>query len=366
MKKKHTFILGFIVIAVVLLWWMGNNYQTQQIRPTETRVDQDKQKQKVQQTTKPAAERDQPSPAQSNQTMSPAELEAYGRNAIAEQAARNEEFKKQWNAQWDTPIHFSGKVVDENKIPVADAFVEFKWTNAEGEGRNVSTTSDGSGLFSLEGIQGAALNVHVSKVGYYTSKRLNQTRFLYADMTGREIFTPNSSNPVIFHLKKKGPGVDLITSDYGVVPSLKVQMLRDGTPVRVDFLNRKVNSNGQLEITQKKPPYENWKTATEWSLRLQIADGGFVKSDEEFSFEAPEKGYQPVIEFDFRVDQPDWKTSFTKCYYFVFGNPPRYGHLEIDDDIMWSGPHLKYAINPDGSRNLEPAENPQSKQTVFE
>lgn len=63
---------------------------------------------------------------------------------------------------------------------------------------------------------------------------------------------PDPNNPVIFHFRKKGEGVDLITSQYGVQPYLGVSAPRDGSPVRVDFFDRKVGQGGQLEISQRK------------------------------------------------------------------------------------------------------------------
>jgi hypothetical protein len=192
----------------------------------------------------------------------------------------------------------------------------------------------------------------VSKEGYYTSIS-NQNYFLYADITGRGTFTPDPSNPVIFQLRKKGSGADLITSQYGVKDYFGVTVPLDTKPVQVDLLERKTGQ-GQLQLTQIKPEYHNWKQATNWMFRMEIPDGGFVEHSDEFPFEAPESGYQPVVQFDFQQGLTDWTNELKKSYYVKFGRPPKYGRLQLDTSIMMAGARLTYAINPDGSRYLEP------------
>lgn len=58
---------------------------------------------------------------------------------------------------------------------------------------------------------------------------------------------------------------------------------------------------------------------------------------------------------DFEKDSTNWVTQFSKDYYIQFGQPPKYGLLHIDGNIAQQTIFLKYAINPTGSRNLEPS-----------
>lgn len=164
-----------------------------------------------------------------------------------------------------------------------------------------------------------------------------------------------SEKPIVFHLRKKGVGVDLITSQYGVKSYFGVLAPTDGTPVWVDILQRKSGGQaGQLSISKTTPPYEKWKEATEWYFRMEISDGGFVEYKDEFPFEAPASGYQSVVEFSFRKDETNWTINLNKDYYIQFGNPPRYGRLHLETLIEMQGARLTYAINPDGSQYLEP------------
>ncbi len=238
-------------------------------------------------------------------------------------------------------------------ISVEGAAVRLTWNDLSAEGTSkAQAVSDAQGLFSLVNTTGKRLYVNVSKDGFYTSRQ-NRLAFEYANPAD-DLFAPDPLNPVTFHLRTKGPGVDLITSQLGVKPYLGVPVPLDGTPVSVDLFERKVGSGGQLMISQRKPAYLSWKEAKEWSFRMEIQDGGFVEHSEEFPFEAPESGYVSVVQFKFQADQKEWATSLQKDYYIRVGNPPRYGRLHLETLIEMEGARLTYAINPDGSRYLEP------------
>ncbi|MDB6017356.1 MAG: hypothetical protein JWR19_1845 [Pedosphaera sp.] len=255
---------------------------------------------------------------------------------------------------WKQPINFYGKVVDERDQPIANASAHFKWTDLSENGTSeADAQSDSSGFFSLLNRTGKRMSVTVSKAGFYTTPSENLSSFEYANPADG-LFTPDSNNPIVFHLRKKGAGADLITSQNGIKNYFGVSVPLDGTTVLADLLERTAGRSGQLRISQKKPPYENWKQASEWSFRMEIPDGGFIEQNDEFPFEAPEGGYQPVVQFNFQLGQTNWSTSLKKDYYIKFGDPARYGRLHLDSSIQMGGARLTYAINPDGSRNLEP------------
>jgi hypothetical protein len=254
--------------------------------------------------------------------------------------------------RWKVPIRFCGKVVDENTVPIPGTEVHLSWTDTSPGGRSqTNLRTDTNGLFVLSGVTGRVLSVDVSKPGYYASKRGES----YFDYGSRYVPEPNA--PIVFQLRKRGRGADLITSQYGVFPELEFSMPRDGAPVRVDFLNRKVGDTGQLELSAVKPPRWERTEKPEWSLRMSIPDGGFVEHADEFPFEAPQAGYQPNIELHYKVGETNWAETIRKKYYVAFGEPRRYGRITVDTGI-YMGMNLGYAINPDGSRDLEPKEAP--------
>lgn len=253
-------------------------------------------------------------------------------------------------ADWQRPIEFYGKVVDETSNAIAGASVSFRWdeTPFEDEGRTAATQSGADGLFSLTGALGRILGVTVTKEGYYTSRSGAQSyRYSLRD----EVFSPDSAKPVVFTLRKKGQGAELLTSENGVRANVAVRVPKNGAPVRVDLLEKKASANGQLEISQNKPP---WKEAREWSFRLSLPGGGLVANEDEFQFEAPGDNYQPSLEFSFMKSETNWTTQVSKQFYIAFGQPRTYGWLRIESNLAQETIFLTYAINPSGSRNLEP------------
>lgn len=247
------------------------------------------------------------------------------------------------------PIEFYGKVIDQSEQPIEGADAQFSRTYTSPP---VSKKTDINGQFFLTGTTGRYLSVEVSKPGYYATKS-NRMSFDYSPELALDFHRPDPNKPVIFELRKKGPGTELITSQYGMSPELKVQPPRDDTRVMVDLLNRKVGQGGQLQISQIKPDFSKNEAVKEWSFRMTIPDGGFVEHNDEFPFEAPESGYQAMIEFHFKVGETNWTSILKKQYYIVFGQPRRFGRLSLETEIIAQSVHLQYAINPDGTRNLE-------------
>jgi hypothetical protein len=257
------------------------------------------------------------------------------------------------------PVSFYGRVVDESNQPVPAAQINFGLRDVLFGERRISTNmlSDETGSFTLTGWYGEQLNVRVSKPGYYTPGR-NQSasEFQFAAEPG-QVFKPDSANPLVYHLRKKGKGVDsLINSQLGMRDNVWAESAGDGTTVKVDLLNQKV-ADGPLEISQIKPHQKNWQLITSWFFSMKIADGGFVEENDEFAFYPPETGYQPVVAFNFQKGQTNWATGLRKDYYIKFGNPSLYGTLHVETSSSEDAVILKYVINPDGSRYLEPKPN---------
>jgi hypothetical protein len=343
--KNNRFITGVIICFAValLLWCLFPKKQPSPLVDATANNAPESQVQSTKGTITPSS-KPRIGTKQSAETSSsvPSAVEEYVRKSMADP-----------QYDWKQPINFYGRVVDESNVVVAGASIHFTWNDISEKGTSeASMISDNNGGFSLTDRRGKRLYVEVGKDGYYSSGNARGGAFEYANPADG-LFTPDAGNPVIFHLRKKGTGVDLVTSQYGMKPYFGVTLPLDGTPVRIDLLERKTGQ-GQLSISQIKPEYKNWKQATNWSFHMEIPDGGFVEQNDEFPFEAPEEGYQARIEFNFQQGQTDWAENLKKDYYIKFGNPPRFGRLQFDTSIMMEGVRLTYAINPDGSRNLEP------------
>jgi hypothetical protein len=64
--------------------------------------------------------------------------------------------------------------------------------------------------------------------------------------------------------------------------------------------------------------------------------------------------FQTVVSCSEVKDETNWTTHVAKQFYIAFGEPRRYGWLRIESDLAQETVFLTYAINPTGSRNLEP------------
>ncbi len=257
------------------------------------------------------------------------------------------------------PINFYGKVLDQEEKPLADANIGFNWNkvnetnDSQMESGVAETKTDPEGRFSLENQKGGQLNVKVSKPGYY-SVASNPCCFEFAQPYAGNFYTPDAKNPVVFHLKKKGNGAALITSHNGMRSNVQLAIPMDGTPIQVDLLHQKAAAAGPLQVSQIKPMNQSSQQAKEWSFQMTIPDGGFVENHDEFPYAAPDSGYQQSVQLDFQKNQTNWATGIKKDYYIRFGSPPLYGRLHLETSIDQAGAWLTYAINPDGSTNLEP------------
>jgi len=256
--------------------------------------------------------------------------------------------------EWKMPINFFGRVVDENEQPVPSAKVELSWTDLSQAGSSqAQTTTDAQGSFSLVNRTGRHLEVRVSKNGYYTPKR-QQMSFDYAGFWEANYHEPDPHSPVLFHLRKKTQGEALRSGEF------RPTIPPDGTPVRFDLLNGgRVSPDGELEIaavtnTEQYPP-----RIFNWRATISVPGGGLIEHNSEFPFEAPEAGYQPIVEFDMPTNAPDWKRLIEKSYFIKFGSPPRYGRIQVGLNGASQKASVLYWVNPTGSRNLEQASSDQ-------
>ena len=252
--------------------------------------------------------------------------------------------------EWRTPIEFYGQVMDEKTNPVANADVHFVWTDLSATGNSeTQTTSDADGLFSLRNTTGKNLIVTVSKQGYYAYQPFGAA-FNYAG--ANQNFVPDSLNPVVFWLRKKGLGENLIT----IKRNYKIP--RDGTPVGIDLVTGTATPGWSANCVVQcwtddlgKPLGQKYN----WHCLITIPGGGLVLSDEAFPFLAPESGYISTNQIAMPADQPGWKSDVDVKFYYQLSDG-RYGRMKFS--MIAGGDNfcmIDSVLNPSGSRNLEPA-----------
>ena len=280
--------------------------------------------------------------------------DSYG--AAAKRLGEVEWFKKHNEDRlfdWKISIRFYGLVVDQNNQPVAEASVHFQWTDLSEKGTSeADTTSDARGFFALLNQKGKNLGVYVSKQGYYdASRQENQTSFEFASPAEKTFYEPDEAHPVIFHLRKKGEAEPLLKR------SVEFKLPGDGTGQAVDLLAGKAASSGPLQIKTWKPPYspEPRPAPYDWRITVEIPDGGFVENQDLFPFTAPETGYVASIDLHMSPELgQQWRSFIDKNYYFCYGQPRRYGRMQLRTDGDRQIVFVDYYLNQQpGSRNLE-------------
>jgi hypothetical protein len=252
---------------------------------------------------------------------------------------------------WQMPIEFYGKIEDENSNSVAGANITFGWSEfpTEEGARRSTAISDTDGLFSLHNKRGPSLDVWVSKEGYYASHG-GQKAFDY--MGG---INPDPQNPVVFFLRKKGKGEALIENKFPAAIGQIWQLHHDGTPIELDLLNGGQASagNGQLKLELWRDISDLNKQPFDWKLQITAAGGGLVPTDEEFPFTAPQSGYQTSIVIDMPATNQNWQSEIRNNYYLQLPNG-KYGRISLYLLARNGVFTVQSAINPTGSRNLEP------------
>lgn len=263
--------------------------------------------------------------------------------------ARRERDKE---ADWKVPIRFYGRVVDQDRQPVSGATVHFQWTDLSKQGTSeADTVSDEGGNFSLTGARGKNLGVYVTKHGYYTPENIKASGFEFADPAEPNFYEPDPENPVLFPLRKKGEGAQLVKK------TVEVALPGDGKGTNIDLISGKISPNGELQIQAWKPwPPRPLSPHYDWKVLFTISDGGFIEAPTEFAFEAPETVYSQPFEANMPASARDaWRVSAEKTLYFAFGQPRKYGRLHFRTDGASRYVFIDYVLNPSGSRNLEDA-----------
>jgi len=344
MIMKKYFIALVILVGLGVFWWLLANRAQKNITQSSATNSQ------------PAQEQSRPVETIS-QTLQKQQTQLQPATASKPSIPNNvmEEYFKKTEADpvydWKRPINFWGRVVDESNEPITTVSVHFVWNDTNGTSE-ADTTSDGNGFFSLTDRKGKGLSVSIGKEGYYGTSSSRQS-FEYAN-PANGLFTPDQMNPVVFHLRKKGLGVDLIVSQNGMSTFMKISPPANGSPVFLDFFAHQVGNSGQLKIEGWKEPKDHKTAQNNWGFRLTVPDGGLVEDTDDLSFEAPDIDYQSVWEWHFTDGAADWQGGINKKYYIKFSNPPRYGTINFNTSAFTPTVYLEYKINPDGSRNLEP------------
>lgn len=254
--------------------------------------------------------------------------------------------------EWKTPIEFYGLVEDESNNVIANAKIGFECNDLSSQGTSFyHTDSDADGAFSIKNISGKLLRVTVSKSGYY-SFQPNGAFFYYAGQN--QNFVPDAGKPVVFYLRAKGVGINLIHYDKSF------KLPRDGTPVLIDLPSGTVTQSSANALKVEGWTYDSQKIGGykyDWRCRVSVPGGGLQTNDEEFPFLAPESDYVTEDIIDMPATNTIQWSYIVNRHYFIHTANGNFARMVFT--IVAGGDNfceINLYFNPSGSKNLEPAQ----------
>ena len=251
--------------------------------------------------------------------------------------------KSLWDAENQTTQNLYGKVVDQNGQPVAGVDVTGIVIRIDEKNIRYKTQTDTSGLFQFTGLHGSDMGADVVKEGYEMD---------YQRGTIEPSGQSSPANRVIYTMwKLRGPEPMKHMKLHAYIPC-------DGTITRFDLLTGKKNPDGDLLVSLTRSPI-NIKRGKpfDWTLTLQMTNGGVQVITNIYSNEAPENGYQTNFTFKYDSSSSNWTSEIEPALYFTSRTGQVYGRMALNVMTDFQPPPTLFDAdiyaNPNGSRNLE-------------
>lgn len=244
-----------------------------------------------------------------------------------------------------SPMDTYAKVVDQNGQPVIGAevrgFLDFEEMDDDEEH---DTTTDSQGQFNFLGLHGKGMVFVPEKAGYEYDRR---------DAINRpKNYLPDPNNPLIITMwKLRGAEPMRHSNLHAYIPC-------DGTVTKFNLLTGKDDPSGDLTLTLNRNPVNIVRGKPfDWSVTLEIPNGGFQEITNLYPNEAPEEGYRPQITYNFQASATNWTPLLTTSLYFKSKNGQIYGRMTFKTMADFQPPPTLFDAeiyaNPSGSQNLE-------------
>ena len=132
----------------------------------------------------------------------------------------------------------------------------------------------------------------------------------------------------------------------------------DGSVERFNLLSSTPNNTGDLMVKLTRNPLNIDRLKPfNWSVTLEITNGGLQISTNCYPNEAPAQGYQSSLTLDFTTNAIGWKNEINNLYFFKSNRGQVYGRMTIHIRADRPDPQTYFSAdiyaNPGGSRNLE-------------
>ena len=251
-----------------------------------------------------------------------------------------------------SPISFYGLVLDQNDKRVANAQVILA-ISKYGKLKIIETKTDDDGKFSVKGKYGTSLKISAIKKSGYSVNLNGKSHFLYGRRySGRHI--PDPINPVIFQIWENSGGANLV---HG---KLKIDIESGASPVYVNLLDEKIYTSPKddADILFYYRRWERNRNDYDWSIAVDVIQGGLIVTDDTYLFKAPETGYTQNFKYVFSHKQSKpMDSSYSKNWkmYVKSHNGKHFSAIEWRMYTHSDGKAriaLSYFMNPYGSTNL--------------
>lgn len=260
----------------------------------------------------------------------------------------------------NVPINFYGRVIDQNSNGLPEVKIAFRIMQPRADidfaiPKNMpklERATDADGYFSVEDISGSDLDIEsVGKDGYRLSPK---TQLGYRYGQSPVPFHPDPQNPVIIKMWKE------LDTKASLIKGSHVFGIDSGKTYTLDLVQGKKyegQTAGDLKVSITRPSEVNSKDKYPWSYSIAAIHGGLIETDDEFMYLAPKSGYHTKFARQFDPTDSDWNLEVVKHFFIHTRDGQVYGRVQVQIYSVYnvhSAIEVNYAINPNGSRNLQP------------
>jgi hypothetical protein len=222
---------------------------------------------------------------------------------------RLEKMKELIRNDYNTPINFWGKVIDENGTPLANAKAEIT-VDEHAANKKYTTFSDDEGMFELLGKRGARARIKVFLNGCAPTSdekigsRISARTIYYSSKAMPAYAPPTKENPQIFVLRKKNPIANL---SHAFKKQASIGKAGDAQKIELAAAGKTIGVEVRCWSYCPVPfTYDRY----DWQAEIKIEGGKLRTITELEPVTAPIEGYQQVFQLGMPKDTKDnWLRS---------------------------------------------------------
>jgi hypothetical protein len=346
MNQKLKYMLVFLLLGVVTILFWAQDQENEELQEEKSSV-------------RESQSRD--APVQKNLGSVPPVKDSLSAEQLRkiEQAkgkSKLEQMKELIRSDYNIPIDFWGKIVDQDGNPLVGAKAEIT-VDEHAANKKYTTFSDDKGMFELLGKRGARARVKVFLDGYAPTSdekigsKISARTIYYSSKAMPAYAPPTRENPQIFVLRKKNSVANLATEFRKRVPVSKT-----GDAQEIELATAGKTIGVEIRCWSSSPVPFNYNRY-DWRSEIQIAGGELQPITELEPVTAPTDGYERVFKIDMPKDtERNWLRSSPNGQrdFWVRFNDGTYAKARIE--VKTGREHevdVEVWYNLDGTNNFE-------------